>query len=137
MRFDAGTFVNNVTVYTGSLSKYFDQLWLCFRPYLTISDVSYGYTYTFEARKFYNSRDHYCFMQMALGSSPDEPANLVHSSFDKDYTLTSDKLKIGYQKPFSGNWLFFAALGIEYAEYKPEFFHTIYSLELRLGYYFR
>ena len=138
MGFQGGGFNNNVTVYTGSLSKYFGDLWMCFRPYMTVSDVSTGFTYTFEARKFYNTRDHFVFAQLAMGSSPDEPANLVHTPvFEQDYTLRSSKLKFGYQRPFLKNWLFYAAFGIESGEYKPEFFHTIYSIELRLGYYFR
>ncbi len=136
MKFEGSTFQNNITVYTASLSKYFDNLWLCFRPYMTVSDLSTGFTYTFEARKFYEARDHFVFVQFAIGSSPDEPANIVHS-YEKDYTLRSSKLKFGIQKPFSNNWVFWAGFGIENGEYKPEFFHTIYSLEFRLGYYLR
>jgi len=138
MSYEGSTFINNVTVYTASLSKNFGDLWMCFRPYLTVSDVSSGYTYTFEVRKFYQARDHFVFAQLAIGSSPDEPANLVHTPiFEQDYTLRSSKLKFGYQRPFLKNWLLYAAFGFESGEYKPEFFHTIYSIELRLGYYFR
>jgi YaiO family outer membrane protein len=121
----------NVTIFTGSIGKYWKEYWFSFRPYLTIARDKTFFTYLFQARRFFNDdRENYLGMMYVHGSSPDD----VTKSFDngKLFGLSSDKFKVTYNHRFAVYWIYQVAAAYEWEEYYTSMLRNKYTIELTL-----
>lgn len=125
--------VKEVTVFTGSYSKNFNDIWFSFRAYYTSMLNNANWTYALHGRKYFSSPETYFFAELIFGTSPNE--QIFYFSNVEKTSLSSQKFRFGFQKLFSKRWTFFAAYSIENAEYKTNASHMINALEFRLGYF--
>jgi len=125
--------VKEVTVFTGSYSKNFNDIWFSFRAYYTSLLNNANWTYSFHGRKYFASPETYFFAELVFGTSPNE--QIFYFSNIEKTSLSSQKFRFGFQTLFSKRWTFFAAYSVENAEYKINATHMINALEFRLGYF--
>jgi YaiO family outer membrane protein len=125
--------VKEVTVFTGSYNKYFNDIWFSFRAYYTSMLNNANWTYALHGRKYFSSQESYFFAELVFGTSPNE--QIFYFSNVEKTSLSSQKFRFGVQKLFSKRWTFFAAYSVENAEYKVNSSHMINAIEFRLGYF--
>jgi YaiO family outer membrane protein len=61
-----------VTIYTGSLSKYYRNWYLSVRPFITPRDEGVSNSYQFTFRRYFSDPDNYIGLRAGFGFSPDE-----------------------------------------------------------------
>lgn len=91
LNFDSQT---KVTIFTGSISKYFKSYWLSFRPYITPDkNVGTSYSANLLFRKYFQDGENYIGWDGGIGFSPDERRFQSGAGFTGDniYVLKSQK----------------------------------------------
>jgi YaiO family outer membrane protein len=63
---------SGVTIYTGSLGKYYRNYWFSFRPYVTPSSIGASASYSGTVRIYLDDADRYFTFSAGAGSFPDE-----------------------------------------------------------------
>ena len=89
MRFRA----SNVTIFTGSLTRYIGNWMLTARPYFTPSDVSFSRSIQLITRRYFSNADTYLGIRGGLGFSPDERRFVGEDDdiqFLRSYTLAAE-----------------------------------------------
>jgi len=124
----------NIVVYTGSIGKYYKNLWFSFRPFITPKSTGVSQSFFITTRKYLSTGDEYIFAMIGTGSSPDEVSGDL-TDYEL-YKLNKRKVKLGYQKPFQERWLLKSAIGYEYSEYKKEIFRHQWNVNIGLNFKF-
>jgi YaiO family outer membrane protein len=102
---------SDVTIFTGSLGKYFKSYWISIRPYVTPSRVTgTSFSTSVNLRKYFENRDQYIGINVGLGFSPDERRFQTGSGFTSDgiYVLKSQRIGIGWSKQLKRNIIILA-----------------------------
>lgn len=63
---------STVTIYTGTLAKYYGSWWFSFRPYITPKDIGTSRSYSLTIRRYFGDADTYLGITGGKGSSPGE-----------------------------------------------------------------
>ena len=78
-----------VTIYTGSVGKYYRNYWFSFRPYVTPSSIGASESFQGSVRRYFNDADNYVTVTVGSGSFPDE----LNTTFFT-YRLKSAKVEV-------------------------------------------
>lgn len=112
--------------YTGSLGKYWSDLWFSFRPYIFPRENGLSSSLFFMARKYLRTADDFAGIIMGYGFSPDEnlldPADKIH--------LNTYVAGIEFSKTISANYLLRGSLRYEYEEFESSIFRNRWSVNL-------
>ena len=121
---------SNVTIYTGSLGKYWKKYWFSIRAYVTPSGGRTSFTEVFQTRRYFGDRENYLGLQYSHGSSPDD----IHKFLDNadKLRLKSDKVKLTYNRRFAVFWIYQICGAYEREEYYPTLFRNKYTIDLTL-----
>ncbi len=125
---------SNVTIYTGSLGKYWKNYWFSIRSYITPYGSKASFTEAFQARRYFGDRENYWGLQYIHGSSPDEIHQFIDNA-DK-LRLKSDKVRLTYNHRFAMFWIYQINGAYEREEYYPSLFKNKYTIELMLERFF-
>ncbi len=117
---------NSIYFLTGSISKYFGDYWLSFRPFFTIKEDILSNAYLFENRKYFGRYNSYLFGLVVFGDSPDQPL----MSAQKFGNFKSTKFVAGIQHRIQ-QFQFNASAGIQYEEFQVNNSRT--RTEYRIG----
>lgn len=111
----------DVTIYTGSIGKYYGNYWFSFREFVTPSGKGGSFTEILQARRYFSNADNYVGVQYSHGSSPDDIQTFLLSAYN--LKLPSDKVKLSYSHRFGLVWI-----GSASAAYEKE----VYSMNISL-----
>lgn len=112
---------SDVTIYTGSVGKYWGNFWFSFREYITPSSGSTSFTEILQARRYFGDPENYIGLQYSHGSSPDDIQTYLRNAYG--LSLPSDKIKLSLNHRFGVVWI--GAISTSYEK-------NIYSIDLSL-----
>jgi YaiO family outer membrane protein len=120
-------FSDGVTIYTGSIGKYYGNGLYTLRLNSTPSNVGSSLSGALSARFYQDDADTYITASVGMGVSPDQPAWSTEV-----FHLHSRKASLGLQKRLDRVWIFSAGTGWERQEYMTGLFriHWTYSMGL-------
>ena len=121
---------SNVTIYTGSIGKYWGNYWFSFREFITPSGKRASFTEILQARRYFGDAENYIGLQYSHGSSPDDIHTYL-SNADK-LRLKSDRVKLTYNHRFSLVWIGAVSGAYEREEYYPTLFRNRYTFDISL-----
>jgi len=110
-------FSDAVTIYTGSIGKYYANSLYTLRLNSTPSAVGSSLSGSLSARFYQEDADSYVTASVGMGVSPDQPAWSAEV-----LRLRSRKVSVGMQKRLDRAWVASAGAGWERQEYLPEQF---------------
>jgi len=118
-------FSEGVTIYTGSIGKYYGNGLYSLRLNSTPSSVGSSLSGALSARLYQEDADSYFTASIGIGVSPDQP---IWS--EAVLKLHSRKASLGMQKRLTRSWLASASAGWERQEYLPDLYrnHWTYSM---------
>jgi YaiO family outer membrane protein len=119
---------SDVDIFTGSISKYFGQYWLSFRPYVIPVGNEVFHTEVYQARRYFCDPETYVGLQYTHGTSPDD----IHMSFlgTERLQLLSDEIKLICNKRIALYWI--GTIRLAYAREEYMQFENRYSFEFSL-----
>jgi YaiO family outer membrane protein len=103
LNFGAGS---DVTIYTGSLSKYYRNYLFTLRPYITPSNGSFSRSVNFMVRRYFADADNFFSVNVGAGFSPDQKriqTNVGLEPGNNIYFLKSQKIEFSFQKSLKSN----------------------------------
>ncbi len=121
---------SDVTIYTGSVGKYWGNYWFSFREFITPSGKRASFTEILQARRYFNDAENYLGLQYSHGSSPDDIHTFLVNA-DK-LRLKSDRVKLTYNHRFALVWVGAVSGAYEREEYFPALFRNRYTIDLSL-----
>ncbi|TVQ15106.1 MAG: YaiO family outer membrane beta-barrel protein [Balneolaceae bacterium] len=98
-----------VTIYTGSLSKYYRNWYLSARPFITPRDEGVSNAYQFIFRRYFSDPDNYIGLRGGFGFSPDE-RRLVAGGIEEINLLRAHSVGLEGYTSFRYNLLGFASV---------------------------
>ncbi|WP_005035981.1 YaiO family outer membrane beta-barrel protein [Holophaga foetida] len=104
LSFDA----SNVTIYTGSIGKYYRDYLFTLRTYLTPSAIGSSLSGSLAARRYFSDPDTYLTLTLGTGVSPDQS-----SPSAEILRLKSRKASLGGQTRMGRSWVTSASVGFE------------------------
>lgn len=119
---------SQVTMYTGTLGKYFGNYWASARVFLTPGKAGLSNSYIFQLRRYLEDAQNYVALVGGFGFSPDitnssqvsgDPSTRVLIS-----SLRSRRIGVDYRRTFGINWR--AEVGVNYA--KQEYLFDVGNL---------
>jgi len=118
-------FTDGVTIYTGSIGKYYGNGLYSLRLNSVPSNVGSSLSGALSARLYQEDADTYVTASIGMGVSPDQPIwseEVMH--------LHSRKASLGFQKRLTRSWVVSGSAGWEEQEYLPSQYriHWTYSL---------
>lgn len=122
-------FTDDVWIYTGSVGKYYKNLWFNLRGFFTPSDGKLSQSYALTTRYYPNDNvDNYLSFVVGTGITPDEVNSYLLNNIN--YDLLSYKAGIDYNFTVKDNNIF--GLGFMYynSEYLPKTYGSQYSFTL-------
>jgi YaiO family outer membrane protein len=118
---------SGVTIYTGSLGKYYRNFWFSFRPFVTSKPSGLSVSANLFARRYRADPENYSGILLGYGSTP------IDFIYPEDIErLNSLKLGLEIQQHFTESLLFRISLRFEREELAIGRFGNRYVLELRL-----
>jgi len=106
LRFSAST----VTIFTGSLTKYYGNWMFTARPYMTPSDVGFSRSASLLARRYFGDADNYITARGGLGFSPEE--RTFQQDVGEVFLIKSRFFGIDGYKSIWFNFLIFASADV-------------------------
>ncbi|MFO7846660.1 MAG: YaiO family outer membrane beta-barrel protein [Balneolaceae bacterium] len=100
---------SNVTILTGSLTKYIGNYLFTARPYVTPNDLGVSSSLTLIARKYFSTADNYITMRGGFGFSPEERTFQLNVN-EEIFLLQSSYIGIDGYKEVWSNVLLFASV---------------------------
>jgi len=117
--------------YTGSVGKYYGNMWFSFRPYIFPGDNGWSGSWYFNARKYFSSADDFAGIVLGFGLSPDETL----SDLTERLYLNTTSIGVELSKSIGEAYLIRSSLRYEYEEYRVSEFRNRWSFNLGLRYY--
>lgn len=127
------------SIYTGSVSYYYQSYLFSIRPFLIPNDSGLGTSVSLSARKYLNDSD-FLHLRMGFGVLADQ--NLIQLSDDSAgknvVQLATQSIGLSYQKAVGKNWVLQAGLGLSRDEllFNPGSFVLNTSIDLGFTYSF-
>ncbi|HEY4789174.1 MAG TPA: YaiO family outer membrane beta-barrel protein [Bacteroidales bacterium] len=121
---------SDVTIYTGSVGKYWGNYWFSFREFVTPSGKRASFTEIFQARRYFNDAENYIGLQYSHGSSPDDIHTYL-ANVDK-LRLQSDRVRVTYNHRFKMFWVGAISGAYEREEDFPTLFRNRYTIDISL-----
>ncbi|HKX26209.1 MAG TPA: YaiO family outer membrane beta-barrel protein [Blastocatellia bacterium] len=84
---------SSVTIYTGSVGKYYGNYWISFRPYLTPSSIGPSVSGNLTVRRYFKDELNYASVVVGAGISPDERAATLELIRLKSHKISIDGRK--------------------------------------------
>lgn len=112
---------SDVTIYTGSVGKYWGNFWFSFREFVTPDSKSTSYTEILQVRRYFGDAENYIGLQYSHGSSPDDIQTYLRSAYG--LALPYDKIKLSLNHRFAKVWI--GAISAAYEK-------NIYSIDISL-----
>lgn len=119
--------------FTGSVSKYFGNYWIAFRPYISQKADIFTNSYALMFRRFFANPADYLFLNLLTGHSPDQPYYLIESSG----SFSSHRGNIGLVKSFSDSYAGRISVGYQYEEYLRNKWRNRFDFSFGVMYYFK
>ncbi len=116
---------------TGSVSKYFEDYWVSFRPFVAIAGKDFANAYLLEGRRYFNSYRTYLFLLLMYGDSPDQPSFLI----EEFGNFKSTRVSSGFNYRVN-RWLLKFALGYQYEEFSNNAYRNRYDIRVGFQYGF-
>ncbi len=115
-------------IYTGSVGKYYKNLWFNFRTYITpdVSAISHSYAVT--TRYYYKGSDDYLSLGLGTGISPDDRSNNVQLT--NPYKLKSNRITADYRNTFKRFNIVLVSVAWLQQEYLPKVTGNQYLVSL-------
>lgn len=118
-------FSDGVTIYTGSVGKYYGNGLYSLRLNSTPSAVGSSLSGALSARLYQDDADTYLSASVGMGVSPDQP-----SWSTEIFHLRSRKASLGLQKRLTRTWIFSAGAGWERQEYMTGLYRTHWTYSM-------
>jgi YaiO family outer membrane protein len=99
--------------YTGSLGKYYGEMWFSLRPYIFPHNSGVSSSWYFNARKYFNTSDDFAGIIIGFGLSPDEG---VFDPTARDF-LNANSAGFEYSAGVTPDLLIRGSLRFEYEEF--------------------
>jgi YaiO family outer membrane protein len=99
--------------YTGSIGKYYGEMWFSLRPYIFPHNSGVSSSWYFNARKYFDTSDDFAGIIIGFGLSPDES---VFDPTSRDF-LNSNSAGFEYSAGISTDLLIRGSLRFEYEEF--------------------
>ena len=125
-----------VTIYTGSISKYWRSWFFTIRPYITPSDVDFSRSINASARYYFSGPENYVTLSAGFGFSPEE-RRFQDVSGDV-FFVRSDYISLDLFKEIQYDLAFFGGLSLANQEltFDPGNFIQIYTFNVGIQYKF-
>lgn len=101
---------SNVTIFTGSLTKYYGNWMFTGRPYVTPSDVGFSRSVSLLARRYFRDADNYVTLRGGFGFSPEE--RTFQQDVGEVFLIKSRFIGIDGYKSLRFNFLIFASADV-------------------------
>jgi YaiO family outer membrane protein len=113
---------NSITIYTGTLTKYFRHLYLSYRPYIIPESKRTFYSHVLTARYYFKTTDNYVSVSGGLGFLPDERRIQTSSGLASTPIHGLDFRRVGvyYQQSLLNSLILLCSLDLMRQEYIPE-----------------
>lgn len=105
---------SNVTIYTGSIGKYYRDYLFTLRTYITPSAIGSSVSGSLSARRYFNDPDTYLTFSLGTGVSPDQTSPTAEI-----LRLKSRKASLGGQMRLGKAWIGSTSLAFEEQEIAP------------------
>lgn len=120
----------STVIYTGSISKYINNLWFSLRPsFIAGGNVENSRSLALITKYYLKDPDNYFTVTLAKG--------LVTDEFTRDITLlqtgdlgSTNRAKLGFQHRFLSRYIFNAGIGYGSSEYKKDMFRYNYNFSI-------
>jgi YaiO family outer membrane protein len=99
--------------YTGSVGKYYGEMWFSLRPYIFPHNSGVSSSWYFNARKYFNTSDDFAGIIIGFGLSPDES---VFDPTSRDF-LNANSAGFEYSAGVTPDLLIRGSLRFEYEEF--------------------
>jgi YaiO family outer membrane protein len=119
---------SNVTLYTGSISKYYRSYYISLRPYYRSNDVGSSNSVRLMIRKYLSDPKYYATfadwisVSMGVGSSPEEDVSTL-----EQFRLDSQNISVDWRKRIGGNRMITAGVGYEREEVARNEYRSVWS----------
>ncbi|MFA9454638.1 MAG: YaiO family outer membrane beta-barrel protein [Candidatus Aminicenantaceae bacterium] len=118
---------SHVTIFTGTLGKYYKDYWFSFRPSISSESKGSNVSGLLWVRRYFRSADEFIGMLAGFGNSP------MELNFLEDIQrYSSYQIGVEVRKPLSRAILFRGHLGYEREEYQPDVFGNRFVVYIRL-----
>lgn len=117
----------NVTIYTGTLGKYYKNYWASFRPFISFKNVGTSFSGNLLIRRYFGNADNYLNLRLGFGSSPVEVSTLQELQ-----RLDSRQVSLLWQKLWGHSVITRLEVGFEREEYRVTKYGNRYTLKLDL-----
>ncbi len=117
--------------YTGSVGKYYANMWFSLRPYIFPGDNGWSGSWYINARKYFSSADDYAGIIFGFGFSPDD----TFSDLADRLYLNTTNIGAELSKSIGTAFLLRGSLRYEYEEYRVNEFRNRWVFSLGLRYY--
>ena len=121
----------NLYYATGSLSKYYNNYWFSFRPYILLRNNQTSGAYLLAARYYMNKKD-YAGLGFVFGAAPDQSLDL----FVWDGTYKSNKVILSINKKLNSPFSITSSLSYSYEEFILNEYQHRFDFLIRLYYCF-
>ncbi len=105
-------------IYTGSVGKYYKNLWFNFRTFITPDVSAISHSYAITTRYYYKGSDDFIALGLGTGISPDDRSNNVQLT--NLYKLKSNRITADYRNTFKKYNIVLLTLSWLQQEYKPK-----------------
>ncbi len=131
LRFTSST----VTIFTGSLTKYYGNWMFTGRPYMTPSDVGFSRSFSLLARKYFSDADNYVTLRGGFGFSPEE--RTYQLGVDDVFLIKSRFIGIDGYKSLRFNFLLFASADLTRQELRFDPGEYLTRITFNTGFVYR
>lgn len=124
----------DVWVYTGSISKYYQNFLFSLRGYFSSPGTKNSQSYLLSIRRYFKNPLNYIYGMGLYGISPDN--QYFSTNYQSTNMLSSKGIKLGGQKMFNSRWYFSSEIGYQFQEYRASSYRNNYDFQLKVGLFF-
>lgn len=118
-------FSSNVFIYTGSISKYYKNYLISFRPFVTPGDIGTSSSASVLLRRYFDDPNSFVSFSFGAGSAPNE-----QFTSEELFRLSSRRLGIDFQKVLSKTTITLMTFGFDRQEIMPNSFRQRYTFSI-------
>ncbi len=132
--YDTNLMASKVTILTGSISKYFSNNWLSFRPYWAMTSSNFSQSYFVFYRHYLGIPENYIGGALGVGLSPDE--NYNRTAYYGNSSLSSYRFRFDIQHKLSKQFILRCLTGYTYEKYTYKKYRNRFDTSVYLAFLF-
>jgi len=96
---------SDVTIFTGSVGKYFSNYWISLRSYVTPGSTGTSVSGQLQMRRYFSDPENYIGLRLGYGVSPDDNQNLVNVDSSSRLKLKTQSIRMEFNHIINHVWI--------------------------------